>query len=410
MRKGKRLLCGALALLMVLSLLTAGAVQQAYAAAAESQQSEEQKKEEEQKKAEEQKQRQAEMDELEKQKQEKKKNLEDLRKQIAEAKSKKEDVMGTKNLLDQQNQILMEQIDDTKQQIDLYAQQIEAYQEMEEEQYSLFCQQVRSEEERGSLSYWSVLFKATSIADLLNRLEFVNEVAEYDRNLIEAIRQTRENIKTDKAAMEEQEALLSQQQDELQKQVDDAAALIAEYASTQKGYEALAAAEEKEAKEIEAKIKKLLETSDVTPSPGGFIWPVSTSKIITSPMGGRVSPGGIGSTNHRGVDIGGVGTTSAVMATKSGKVVLTRVVVYGSYGGSGYGNYVVVDHGGGYTTLYAHMTSISVSEGQMVAQGDTLGITGSTGNSTGPHLHYEVMIKGVNQNPLDYLPGYIARW
>ena len=157
-------------------------------------------------------------------------------------------------------------------------------------------------------------------------------------------------------------------------------------------------------------IAKLLETSDVTPSPGGFIWPVSTSKIITSPMGGRVSPGGIGSTNHRGVDIGGVGTTSAVMATKSGKVVLTRVVVYGSYGGSGYGNYVVVDHGGGYTTLYAHMTSISVSEGQMVAQGDTLGITGSTGNSTGPHLHYEVMIKGVNQNPLDYLPGYIARW
>ena len=105
-----------------------------------------------------------------------------------------------------------------------------------------------------------------------------------------------------------------------------------------------------------------------------------------------------------------MGTTSAVMATKSGKVVLTRVVVYGSYGGSGYGNYVVVDHGGGYTTLYAHMTSISVSEGQMVAQGDTLGITGSTGNSTGPHLHYEVMIKGVNQNPLDYLPGYIARW
>ena len=321
MRKGKRLLCGALALLMVLSLLTAGAIQQAYAAAAESQQSEEQKKEEEQKKAEEQKQRQAEMDELEKQKQEKKKNLEELRKQIAEAKSKKEDVMGTKNLLDQQNQILMEQIDDTKQQIDLYAQQIEAYQEMEEEQYSLFCQQVRSEEERGSLSYWSVLFKATSIADLLNRLEFVNEVAEYDRNLIEAIRQTRENIKTDKAAMEEQEALLSQQQDELQKQVDDAAALIAEYASTQQGYEALAAAEEKEAKEIEAKIKKLLETSDVKPSPGGFIWPVSTSKIITSPMGGRVSPGGIGSTNHRGVDIGGVGTTSAVMATKSGKVV-----------------------------------------------------------------------------------------
>ena len=408
MRKGTRLLCGMLALLMALSLLVSGAVQQAYAAKTEDTVSAEDA--EKAKQAEEKAQRQAEMEALEKKKQQTKDRIAELQKQIADAKSKKEDVMGTKTLLDQRNQLLMEQIDDTKEQIALYAQQIAAYEEMEEEQYALFCQQVRSEEERGSLSYWSVLFKATSISDLLNRLEFVNEVAEYDKNLIEAIRQTRETIKTEKAAKEEQEKLLGQQQDELQKQVDEAAALIAEYAATQKGYEELAAAEEKEAQEIEAQIKKLLETSDVTPSPGGFIWPVTTSKIITSPMGGRVSPGGIGSTNHRGVDIGGVGTTSSVLATKAGKVILAKTVVYGSYGGSGYGNYVVVDHGGGYTTLYAHMTSISVSVGQTVGQGDTLGITGSTGNSTGPHLHYEVMIGGVNQNPLDYLPGYIARW
>ena len=399
MRRGKRLLCGALALLMGLSLLAAGTVQQVYAT-----------KTDDEKAAEEKAARQAEMEALEKKKQETKERIAELQKQIAEAKSKKEDVMGTKYLLDQRNQLLMDQIGDTQEQIDLYAQQITEYEDMEAEQYALFCQQVRSEEERGSLSYWSVLFKATSISDLLNRLEFVNEVAEYDRNLIEAIRQTRENIKTEKAAMEEQEQLLAKQQDELQQQVDEAAALIAEYAATQKGYEELAAAEEKEAQEIESQIKKLLETSDVTPSPGGFIWPVSTSKIITSPMGGRVSPGGIGSTNHRGVDIGGVGTTSAAMATKAGKVILAKTVVYGSYGGSGYGNYVVVDHGGGYTTLYAHLTSVSVSVGQMVSQGDTVGITGSTGNSTGPHLHYEVMINGVNQNPLDYLPGYIARW
>ena len=399
MRRGKRLLCGALALLMGLSLLAAGTVQQVYAT-----------KTDDEKAAEEKAARQAEMEALEKKKRETKERIAELQKQIAEAKSKKEDVMGTKYLLDQRNQLLMDQIGDTQEQIDLYAQQITEYEDMEAEQYALFCQQVRSEEERGSLSYWSVLFKATSISDLLNRLEFVNEVAEYDRNLIEAIRQTRENIKTEKAAMEEQEQLLAKQQDELQQQVDEAAALIAEYAATQKGYEELAAAEEREAKEIEAQIKKLLETSDVTPSPGGFIWPVSTSKIITSPMGGRVSPGGIGSTNHRGVDIGGVGTTSAAMATKAGKVILARTVVYGSYGGSGYGNYVVVDHGGGYTTLYAHLTSVKVSVGDMVGQGDTVGITGSTGNSTGPHLHYEVMINGVNQNPLDYLPGYIARW
>lgn len=397
MKKPKRILCAVLALLMLLGAAAAVSVRPAYATKTEAELEEEQRKA-------------AQVAALEQKKKEQQEKLKDLEKQIAEAKAKKEDVMVTKKLLDQRNQLLLEQIDDTQNQIDDAAAQIARYELLEQEQYELFCQQVRSEEERGSLSYWSVLFKATSISDLLSRLEFVNEVAEYDRSLMEAIRQTRENIKTEKAAMEEQEQLLAQQQDELQKKVDEAAALIAEYAATQKGYEELAAAEEKEAQEIEAQIKKLLETSDVTPSPGGFIWPVTTSKIITSPMGGRVSPGGIGSTNHRGVDIGGVGTTSAALATKSGKVIIAKTVVYGSYGGSGYGNYVVLDHGGGYTTLYAHLSSVSVSVGDMVTQGDTVGITGSTGNSTGPHLHYEVMINGVNQNPLDYLPGYIARW
>lgn len=397
MKSTKRILCAFLAVLTLLTLAAAGSVRPAYAAKTAAELEEEQRKA-------------AQIAALEQKKREQQEKLKELEKQIAEAKAKKEDVMVTKNLLDQRNQLLLEQIDDTQNQIDDAAAQIARYELLEQEQYELFCQQVRSEEERGSLSYWSVLFKATSISDLLSRLEFVNEVAEYDRGLMEAIRQTRENIKTEKAAMEEQEQLLAQQQDELQKKVDEAAALIAEYAATQKGYEELAAAEEKEAQEIEAQIKKLLETSDVTPSPGGFIWPVTTSKIITSPMGGRVSPGGIGSTNHRGVDIGGVGTTSAALATKSGKVIIAKTVVYGSYGGSGYGNYVVLDHGGGYTTLYAHLSSVSVSVGDMVTQGDTVGITGSTGNSTGPHLHYEVMINGVNQNPLDYLPGYIARW
>ena len=141
-------------------------------------------------------------------------------------------------------------------------------------------------------------------------------------------------------------------------------------------------------------------------NPGGYIWPVD-SRYITSTVGGRASPGGIGSTNHKGTDIGRVGYTSPIYASKSGTVIVSQY-------SSSYGNYVVISHGSGNTTLYAHMSSRKAEVGQYVNQGDVIGITGSTGNSTGPHLHFEVTENGVRVNPLNdgaepkmgYLTGY----
>ena len=393
MKKPKRILCAVLALLMLLGAAAAVSVRPAYAAKTEAELEEEQRKA-------------AQVAALEQKKKEQQEKLKELEKQIAAAKAKKNDVMATKNLLDQRNQLLLEQIDDTQNQIDDAAAQIARYELLEEEQYTLFCQQVREEEERGSLSYLSVLFKATSMADLLNRMEFVNEVAEYNKSLIAAIQETRANIAEEKAAMEEHEKQLGEQQDALETKLDETTALMEEYIADQKALEAVYAAEEKAAKEIAAEIDRLIAESDVIPSNEGFIWPVNTSKKISSPIGGRVSPGGIGSTNHKGVDICNVGYTSSVFAVKSGKVILANT----SGWGGGYGNYVVIDHGGGVTTLYAHMSSVSVSEGQMVSQGTVIGITGNTGASTGPHLHYEVRINGVYQNPLNYLAGYIKAW
>ena len=138
---------------------------------------------------------------------------------------------------------------------------------------------------------------------------------------------------------------------------------------------------------------------------GSFRWP--TSGRISSYFGGRKSPGGIGSTNHKGTDIGRVGYTSPVYASKAGTVIVSQY-------SSSYGNYVAISHGPGNTTLYAHMSSRSVSVGDYVNQGDVIGITGSTGNSTGPHLHFEVTENGVRVNPLNdgaepkmgYLTGY----
>lgn len=401
MKSAKRILCAFLAVLTLLTLAAAGSVRPAYAAKTAAELEEEQRKA-------------AQIAALEQKKKEQQEKLKDLEKQIAEARAKKEDVMVTKKLLDQRNQLLLEQIDDTQNQIDDAAAQIARYELLEQEQYELFCQQVRSEEERGSLSYLSVLFKATSMADLLNRMEFVNEVAEYNKTLIAAMKETRENIKAEKTEMEAKEAQLGEQQDELQGKLDETTKLMNEYAADQKALEQMHAAEEKAADEIDAQIARLIADSDVVPGSEGFIWPVSTSKMISSPIGSRVAPGGFGSTNHKGVDICNVGYTSSVYATKSGRVLLTN----SSGWGGGYGNYVVIDHGGGLTTLYAHMSVVKVSPGDTVSQGTVIGVTGNTGASTGPHLHYEVrtttIVNGksvtVYQNPLNYLPGYIAAW
>ena len=407
MKSTKRILCAFLAVLTLLTLAAAGSVRPAYAAKTAAELEEEQRKA-------------AQIAALEQKKKEQQEKLKELEKQIAEAKAKKEDVMVTKNLLDQRNQLLLEQIDDTQNQIDDAAAQIARYELLEQEQYELFCQQVRSEEERGSLSYLSVLFKATSMADLLNRMEFVNEVAEYNKTLIAAMKETRENIKAEKTEMEAKEAKLGEQQDELQGKLDETTNLMNEYAADQRELEKLYAAEEAAGKAIVAEINRLMAESDVVPSAEGFIWPVTTSRKISSPQGNRVSPGnGIGSSNHKGVDICNVSYSSKIYATKSGKVLIASMPYSDKDGGkSGYGNYVVIDHGGGMSTLYAHMSIVKVSVGQYVSQGDVIGVTGNTGASTGPHLHYEVhsttMVNGravtVYENPLNYLPGYIAAW
>ena len=407
MKSAKRILCAFLAVLTLLTLAAAGSVRAAYAAKTAAELEEEQRKA-------------AQIAALEQKKKEQQEKLKELEKQIAEAKAKKEDVMVTKNLLDQRNQLLLEQIDDTQNQIDDAAAQIARYELLEQEQYELFCQQVRSEEERGSLSYLSVLFKATSMADLLNRMEFVNEVAEYNKTLIAAMKETRENIKAEKTEMEAKEAQLGEQQDELQGKLDETTNLMNEYAADQRELEKLYAAEEAAGKAIVAEINRLMAESDVVPSAEGFIWPVTTSRKISSPQGNRVSPGnGIGSSNHKGVDICNVSYSSKIYATKSGKVLIASMPYSDPDGGSsGYGNYVVIDHGGGMSTLYAHMSIVKVSVGQYVSQGDVIGVTGNTGASTGPHLHYEVhsttMVNGravtVYENPLNYLPGYIAAW
>ena len=127
---------------------------------------------------------------------------------------------------------------------------------------------------------------------------------------------------------------------------------------------------------------------------GSFLWP-TTSSTVTSGFGGRTSPGGIGSTNHQGIDIG-ASAGSPIYAADGGTVVQAGWQV-------ARGNYIVVSHGNGLHTLYQHCSALYASVGQTVSKGQTIAAVGSTGYSTGPHLHFEVWVNYVPVNPLNYL-------
>jgi len=334
----------------------------------------------------------------------------DLQAQIDAAESSKATVLEQKRLMDEQNTVIREQISTVQSQIEDSNQRIAETQVKEEAQYQLFCKQAREEEERGTISYWEVLFKATSFSDLLSRLDFINEVMSYDKQVMEDLKALQSQLAQEKADLESQETTLSDAQTELQTKIADAAALVAQYEETEAGAQALYDAETAQAAEIQSQIEAAEEaarqqaaqsgTTLPQATSGGYIWPTDT-RLVTSPFGARSSPGGIGSTYHLGVDIG-ASYGSPIYATKSGTVIL----IGGPWGG-GYGNYVVLDHGSGNNTLYAHMSSVAVSEGQTVSQGQVIGYVGSTGNSTGPHLHYEIWENGGRIDPLTYLPGYI---
>ena len=355
-----------------------------------------------------------------------KKELEAKLKELANDKSK---ALERKKLLDQQIDNTSAQIKNVETQIADYADlitQTEAEladaEEREAAQYELFCQRVRAMEESGEVSYWSVLFGASSFTDMLTRLNDVNEVMDADQKVIDDLKalqaeitEKKEQLEGSKAEREAAKAELVHKKSELDKQRQQAIALVNEINDNEEENQATLDALDKEEERILAEaLRKSRELAaqqaaagqSSHSNPGGYIWPVD-SRYITSTVGGRASPGGIGSTNHKGTDIGRVGYTSSIYAAKSGTVIVSQY-------SSSYGNYVVISHGSGNTTLYAHMSTRKVSEGQYVNQGDVIGITGSTGHSTGPHLHFEITENGVRINPLNdgaeprkgYLTGY----
>ena len=354
---------------------------------------------------------------------------EELQAKLDALEDDKSQAVARKELLDQQIANTEAQISNVQAQIDEYTaliaqteQELTEAEEQEAAQYDLFCDRVREMEKQGEVSYWAVLFRSTSFTDLLGRLDAVNEVMKYDQGVINdlkdlqaEIEEKKATLETSKTESESAKAELVSKQSELNTQRSEANAVIQQLSANESETEGVLADLEAQQDALWAEAQRLSDQlvaqqaasgQSTESNPGGYIWPVD-SRYITSTMGGRESPGGIGSTNHKGTDIGRVGYTSSVYASKSGTVIVSQY-------SSSYGNYIVISHGSGNTTLYAHMSKRLVSVGDYVDQGDTIGITGSTGNSTGPHLHFEVTENGVRVNPLShgaepqmgYLSGY----
>ena len=345
-----------------------------------------------------------------------------LQSQIDALESDKSKALEQIALLDQQADVIRQEISNTETLISNYetlitqtkAELAEA-EEQEAVQYELFCKRVRAMEENGTVSYWSVLFNATDFADLLSRLDAANEIMEADQRVIDTLKALQEEIKEKKASLETSlsesqaaKAELETKKTELENQMAEAQALAAEIESGIGEYEDALAAVEAEENRVWAEIQRKeqeLAASLPQPSAGGYAWPLRTARRITCKFGWRTHPIKGTPSYHTGVDIGGVGYNSDILAAKDG------IVLEATYS-SAYGYYIVISHGAGNSTMYAHMSkgTFRVSVGDHVTQGQVIGTTGSTGLSTGPHLHYEIRENGESIDPLPYLPGYIQSW
>ena len=332
----------------------------------------------------------------------KKKELDTAKGNLDKAKSDTKNAKARLQAAEQQSAVLAEQIDLIEEQIELLNENIETVELAEKDQYDLFCRQVRQEEERGTLSYWSVLFKASGFDDLLSRIDFINEIMEYDQQIMEELQGIRAELKDNRTDLEAQERELDAAHTAQQELAAQYAELYKDYKQTEEDLQALyneAVAEEAALESTMKEVERIAAELGVTGgSSGGYIWPVKVSPIyITSKFGPRKQPTAGASTLHNGIDIGV--SYVPVYAAKAGTVTLAGV-------NGGFGNCVIISHGTGYSTTYGHLSSIKVKVGDVVTQGQQIAVSGNTGTSTGPHLDFRIMEAGVYKDPLSYLSGY----
>jgi len=277
----------------------------------------------------------------------------------------------------------------------------------EDEQLQRYRNRVRDMEENGAISYLELIFDSTSFADMLARVDFIADIMRADEkiynDLIEARNETiaaKEDLEQSQSEMEEEKEYLRQKETELLEQVEEASAIILAMEEDIEKEQALRALVSEEEDRIQAEINKKVEefrkqeeAARAARGTGELVWPAQGR--ISSGFGWRRHPVFGGRRHHNGIDIASPHGANVVAADR-GSVIISAY-------SSSYGNYVVINHGNGMTTLYAHLSSRRVNVGTTVSRGQVIGLIGSTGVSTGPHLHFEVSVNGSRINPTSKL-------
>lgn len=344
----------------------------------------------------------------------------ELNNKLDSLKNSQKDIMEQINELDKAMDDAQKLLDNVNGQIDSINSSIEQTQveldkaiEEYDAQQELYASRVKAMYINGSAGYLEMLLSSESFGDFISRMETVKTVVEFDKNILTEMKQKQDEITAKKAELDQQKSDLAQVQSQYQQTV---AQLEKANAEKQAYYDKIkndvasakkaAAAEEAKSKALEAEIKKLQE-EEANKNYGGNYSGYATGVLrvsdigyvptMTSPFGYRWHPVTHEYKLHTGMDLG-VPSGTPVYAMAEGRVILSQ------YSDS-WGNYVIIYHGNGISSLYAHFSKRLVSVGETVKAGQQIGLSGSTGWSTGPHLHFEIRKDGT---PIDPTPYYIC--
>lgn len=395
------------------------------------------------------------LQQLEQENQKYQKILDDTKSDIAEKEEYKSALVSKVQVLDEKIAVTREKIsslnDDIKEKQDAYDKGLSEV----ENQFDALANRLRILYMSGNATDLEIIFGAKDFSDLIDKMELVKSLANSDKELISEIQTKlnelstkKEALEADKKDLETQQASLKSDQDEFNKLISDNDEILKNlYASNSEAQNSLESAA-LQSDEIEAKISQYYaaqkaaaeraaqasqsssgsssssssssssgssssgssssgSSSVIVPSGSGFAWPTPGFVSLSSEWFEDREV-----YNHGGIDIAGAGIMGTpVVAAADGTVVATNSSCTHNWGksyscgcGGGYGNYVMISHAGGKMTVYGHLTSLTVSSGQSVSRGQVIGYVGSTGNSTGPHLHYECRLNGVRYNPMSEYP------